>query len=479
MIADLLLLIQTSVLRVQQQPLFVSGKSRKASPVSPESSSNHDFNRNQLTVYPVKPLALLRDVVQQGENENIGKLHIAASCAKSINITGSKKNRRSLPVAVCRNCELDGSQSLKIWPRSHSMDNLQGNDERKGTENNLVYSPDEDKETTNTSNVKETEDVCDRVSCQVESVTESENGSIDLVQRAGESHLKHHEKTNLTPSSHNNLHRSSLDKMSICPTETRAQKNPSQPPPVPVKKCRERFANGLFHPSLGGSVTNAEVVSSPTTKMSQLSPDDCSRFSVQEPITPTSPRLSWLPNLPESSCIPQHAVKLEPVSARKIPCAKGMDQDVLIENKLQSEEIDLTEEPYSDKHGRCGIPESLVERYAEDLDQLEKDVASIMDQIRVRHLRKMHRMAIPSGGLTEFCRKPVSPGHIASVKDWLVSIGLPMYIQPLREAGFTTLSKVPTLSQTHLKEAGITEERHITKLLSAARLIKIISPEAV
>lgn len=46
------------------------------------------------------------------------------------------------------------------------------------------------------------------------------------------------------------------------------------------------------------------------------------------------------------------------------------------------------------QHGRCGIPEALVQRYSEDLDQPEKDVATNMDQIRVKQLRKQHRMAV-------------------------------------------------------------------------------------
>lgn len=86
---------------------------------------------------------------------------------------------------------------------------------------------------------------------------------------------------------------------------------------------------------------------------------------------------------------------------------------------------------------------------------------------------------IPSGGLTEICRKPVSPGLITSVSDWLISIGLPMYSSLLTEAGFNTLSKVPSLSQTCLQKAGITEERHISKLLAAARLFKPLDPEAI
>lgn len=48
----------------------------------------------------------------------------------------------------------------------------------------------------------------------------------------------------------------------------------------------------------------------------------------------------------------------------------------------------------SQQHGRCGIPRPLVQRYSEDLEQPVKDVASTLDQLRVRELRKQHRMAV-------------------------------------------------------------------------------------
>ncbi|KAM8947611.1 SAM and SH3 domain-containing protein 1 isoform 2-T2 [Pelodytes ibericus] len=449
-----------------------NGKSRKTSPVTPDSSSNHDFNRNQVTDYPSLPLTISRESLKTGENEKINKLHVAA--AKPTHFTGSKKDRRSLPVAVCRNCEPDGTKSLQIWPRSHSMDNLQG-------EGNLsVFTPDKERDLNNSCSMKETGAGNDRTSYNVDTLSGFNDLSIDSVQSTKASHLKTHEKVSVILSTPESSH-IPLEKVA-CTTEVRGHaKNPSQPPPVPAKKCRERFANGLLHSSLGISISHSEESCLPVPKLSPLNPTDWSVLpsAAQECSASVPQRPTWMPSLSEDSSVPQHAVKLGPVSARKISCSRGMDQDVLIENKLQAEEIDLTEEPYSDKHGRCGIPEALVERYAEDLGQLEKDVAATMDQIRVRHLRKIHRMAIPSGGLTEICRKPISPGHISSVTDWLISIGLPMYGRALTDAGVTTLSKVPTLTQTHLQGAGIKEERHITKLLSAAKLIKTISPEAV
>lgn len=35
-----------------------------------------------------------------------------------------------------------------------------------------------------------------------------------------------------------------------------------------------------------------------------------------------------------------------------------------------------------------------MQRYSEDLEQPVKDVASNMDQVRVKQLRKQHRMAV-------------------------------------------------------------------------------------
>ncbi|XP_053568085.1 LOW QUALITY PROTEIN: SAM and SH3 domain-containing protein 1 [Bombina bombina] len=424
-----------------------NGKCQKTSPVSPVDASNRDFNRNSLIEYPMQSLSVSKEVTKLEEND--GKLHVSAGCVKSVNIPESKINRRSMPIPVCRSYEKEGTPTLKIWTRSHSLVNLQGDDNEEQEDNKNVANLPKDSEKDGSKDliVKETVSAHTRLSCNYAS--KSSHGP---------------------------------QVVSVCPRETKIQtKNPSQPPPVPAKKCRERFANGLYHPPLCASVSNSEEMCFPVTKVQPLISEDCSPLAspASECSSPTSPRPPWMSNSSETSSIIQHALKLGPVSARKISSARGMDQELLIENKLQSEEIDLTEEPYSDKHGRWGIPEALIERYAEDLSQLTKEVATVMDQIRVRHLRKLHRMAIPSGGLTEICRKPICPGQISTVTDWLVSIGLPMYIRPITEAGFTELSKVPTLSKTHLLQAGIKEEKHINKLLSAARLVKMITPEVV
>ncbi|NXN18163.1 SASH1 protein, partial [Indicator maculatus] len=510
-----------------------NGKTRRTCLLPSKSASEHsfkDFSRNQLSDYPTLPLTKSIETVEQEEKERrlSSAHHALKSSGKPPAITGLK-NRRSLPVAVCRSYEtLDGPQGVDIWPRSHSLDDLQGEsntklqDASKEAGSFPQNSLDIAKKATGSALLPQSHGgssmVGDLVAKQVKGAASSQKGrakelGCSVKETAGRKpaplplkncesqpalvmHLATRTPLEIQSKSFHDLARADyapvlkggLEAEPKGTNEARMQpKNPSQPPPVPAKKCRERLSNGLYHPSMtmSGNHSNLEAPCLPVKKTSSSTPIDCHRVSVQrtpseqELSAPPSPLPPWLSELPETASVQQHVIKLGPASVRKVSCSRGMDLEVLIENKLQSEDIDLTEEPYSDKHGRCGIPEALVQRYSEDLDQPEKDVATNMDQIRVKQLRKQHRMAIPSGGLTEICRKPLSPGLITSVSDWLISIGLPMYSSLLTEAGFNTLSKVPSLSQTCLQEAGITEERHISKLLAAARLFKPLDPEAI
>ncbi|XP_039913879.1 SAM and SH3 domain-containing protein 1-like isoform X4 [Hirundo rustica] len=511
-----------------------NGKTRRTCLPPSKSASEHsfrDFSRNQLSNYPTLPLTKSIETLQPGEKESrLGCAHRALkSSVKPPAITGLKKNRRSLPVAVCRSYEtLDGPQGVDAWPRSHSLDDLQGepNTNLQDVNKKVGSFPQDSLDIAKKASGSALPPQSHGGSSKVDDVTakpgrgpaNSQKGrakelNCSVMETAGgkpavfplknceaQPALMMHHATrtpleiqskgfhDLARADYAPVLKGGLEAEQKSTNEARMQpKNPSQPPPVPAKKCRERLSNGLYHPptTASGNHSSLEAPCLPVKKTSSSTPIDCHGVPVhrtsseQEPSSPPSPLPPWLSELPETASVQQHVVKLGPASARKVSCSRGMDLEMVIENKLQSEDIDLTEEPYSDKHGRCGIPEALVQRYSEDLEQPEKDVATNMDQIRVKQLRKQHRMAIPSGGLTEICRKPVSPGLITSVSDWLISIGLPMYSSLLTEAGFNTLSKVPSLSQTCLQKAGITEERHISKLLAAARLFKPLDPEAI
>ncbi|XP_028717412.1 SAM and SH3 domain-containing protein 1 isoform X3 [Peromyscus leucopus] len=506
-----------------------NGKTQKLSVLATKSSTDSNlksFNRSQPGNYPTLPLTKSVEVRKPGEESRLGR-GLAPDTTKRCDVpcvTGVNKNRRSLPVSICRSCEtLEGPQPVESWPRSHSLDDLQGDagagkdvpsEAQEVCPQNVPEVPQKTSACTSGALPRGQGPTAEDVMLLTQSKRFSEppkmmakklDGSAvapnlgisppqcvprnleaqppvkpGLTRTSLEGHRKGHDHHPLGT-------KEGTDGEQSAP-ETRPQpRHPSQPPPVPAKKSRERLANGLhLVPSLEAPTLPLKKVS-PASPASPASPCDCP--SLREPRPPSgaepgSPSCArpppWLAELPESTSLQEHGVKLGPVLSRKVSCVRGVDLEMLIENKLQAEGIDLTEEPYSDKHGRCGIPEALVQRYAEDLDQPERDVATNMDQIRVKLLRKQHRMAIPSGGLTEICRKPLSPGCVASVSDWLISIGLPMYTNTLSDAGFSMLSQVPSLSHTCLQEAGITEERHIRKLISAARLFKLPpSPEAM
>lgn len=503
-----------------------NGKTQKPSALSTKSSTESNlksFNRSQPGNYPTLPLTKSGEVRKQGEEGRLGRglAPDTAKCCDVPCVTGLSKNRRSLPVSICRSCEtLEGPEPVESWPRSHSLDDLQGDadvgkdvptEKPETCPQNVPEVPQKVSACTSKAPPRgrdpTAEDVMfltqsKRFSDPPKTMAKKLEGSAvasnlgiappqciprnpeaqppvkpGLTRTSLEGHRKGHDHHSLGT-------KEGVDGEQSAP-ETRTQsRHPSQPPPVPAKKSRERLANGLH------LVPSPEAPILPLKKASPaspVSPSDCPSpreprsSSGTEPGSPVCTRPPpWLAELPESTSLQEHGVKLGPVLSRKVSCIRGVDLEMLTENKLQAEGIDLTEEPYSDKHGRCGIPEALVQRYAEDLDQPERDVAANMDQIRVKLLRKQHRMAIPSGGLTEICRKPLSPGCVSSVSDWLISIGLPMYTSTLSDAGFSALSQVPSLSHTCLQEAGITEERHIRKLVTAARLFKLPpSPEAM
>ncbi|KAH0622368.1 hypothetical protein JD844_024619, partial [Phrynosoma platyrhinos] len=448
-----------------------NAKSRKSCLLPSKLASEYNFKnfpRNPLVNYPSLALTKSIDALQQGEKALFHCTHqVPKSCLKPPSGTSHKKNRRSLPVGICRSCEiLEDTPSVPLWPRSHSLGDLHG---ESGT--NCVKSvgalPQSSQDLTKSSAgsggaVQMTElliaqqgkQVVDSLNGKAQELHLSANipssGTFPLFspQNCGirSSSLSHAVTWSPFENCKKSSHDLGRDDQFLVPKEgteadqistgePRTQpKSSSHPPPVPAKKSRERLANGHCH--LPSAHSCPDVPSLPAKKTVQCGSSDphaltvCRSSPEQEP----SIRPPWLSDLPDTASVQQHVLKLCP-SVRKTSCNRGLDLEMLIENKLHSEDIDLTEDPYSDK--------------------------------------------IPSGGLTEICRKPVSPGHITSITDWLVSIGLPMYASSLMAAGISDLSKVPSLSQMSLHEAGITEERHISKLLAAARLLKSFDPETV
>ncbi|XP_047429780.1 SAM and SH3 domain-containing protein 1a isoform X7 [Mugil cephalus] len=469
-----------------------NGKSRKTSRSSRSSAGL------QSPDYPTLPMTLSTEALQQNGKHQRTKFpksfFIKPLSLKGFNLLGLRKAQRRSPIPASRSCEdLDGPpQPTGPLKRSHSLGDLHW--EQKS---DLSVELKPTKEVPRSGSGSPYKGSADGSS-------PSQNGTPPMV-----SPKRRVERPPLPsqlplrspcPAAQSPNPPEPLSSSTPSPPDSSASgervirthpKKPPIPPPVPAKKSRERLANGLRHPPLS-LPSSPSPTASPTHSFNRSHPSSpVIRSSSPSLVAPALPAKS--PSTPASPCTTSSASSMGEDSGGSPPAAQPpwlsdlggkmavtrkashtkMSPDLLtlLEQRLQAEGIDLTEEPYSDKHGRFGIPQPLVQRYSEDLEQPVKDVASTMDQLRVRELRKQHRMAIPSGGLTEMGRKPLSLSNVSTVSDWLVSIGLPMYAASLAAAGVDTLSRVASLTESSAWEAGVRDERHARRLVGEARSV--------
>ncbi|XP_039980553.1 SAM and SH3 domain-containing protein 1a isoform X4 [Xiphias gladius] len=468
-----------------------NGKSRKASRASRSSAGL------QSPDYPTLPMTLSTEALQQNsknQRTKFPKSFFIKPSLKGFNLLGLRKAQRQSPIPASRSCEdLDGPpQPTGPWKRSHSLGDLhwdQTCEQKKDL--SVEFKPTEEgPKSGNSSPTKLCKDKCSPPHNGTPTVSPKGRAERPPIP----SQLPLHPPCSITQSPG---HPESLSSSTPSPPESSGErvirthpKKPPVPPPVPAKKSKERLANGLRHPPLS-LPSSPSPIPSPTHSLTRSHPSSpIIRSSSSSPNAPALPAKT--PSTPTSPCATSSASSMgeeagtppavqppwlsdlggKVAVARKVSHTKmSCDLFTLLEQRLEAEGIDLTEEPYSDKHGRCGIPQPLVQRYSEDLEQPVKDVASTMDQLRVKELRKQHRMAIPSGGLTEMCRKPLPSCNISTVSDWLISIGLPMYAPSLAAAGVDTLSRVALLTESSVWEAGVRDQRHARRLVSEARLV--------
>ncbi|XP_021174590.2 SAM and SH3 domain-containing protein 1a isoform X2 [Fundulus heteroclitus] len=468
-----------------------NGKNKKASRSSRCSAGM------QSPDYPTLPMTLSTEALQQnGKNQRskFPKSLFIKPSLKGFNLLGLRKAHRRSPIPASRSCEdLDGPpQTTGLWKRSHSLGDLHSLEQKVDLSVVVKTAKDVDKLVSSSPAKVYREER----SVRTGTPTVSPKGRADRPPIPSQLPLRSQcpafqppklpqPLSSPTPSPPD----SSVSGERIILTHP---KKPPIPPPVPAKKSRERLVNGVRHPSLS-LPSSPSPTASPTHSLNRSQPSSpLIRSSSPSPVLhpPALPAKTFSP--PPSPCATSSASSIGEESGtppaaqppwlsdlggkmsvtRKLSHTKmSPDLHTLLEQRLQAEAIDLTEEPYSDKHGRCGIPQALIQRYSEDLEQPVKDVGSTMDQLRVKELRKQHRMAIPSGGLTEMSRKPVAFGNISTVSDWLVSIGLPMYAPSLLAAGFDTLGRVALLTESSLREAGVRDERHTRRIISEARLV--------
>ncbi|MEQ2209822.1 hypothetical protein XENOCAPTIV_004496 [Xenoophorus captivus] len=406
--------------------------------------------------YPTLPMTLSTEALQQnGKNQRskFPKSFFIKPSLKGFNLLGLRKPHRRSPIPASRSCEdLDGPpQPSGLWKRSHSLGDLH-HLEQNSDLNMVVKTPKEVANPGSNSPVKVYREERSAVQKGVTAV--SPKGRSNRPPIPSQLPLR-----SQCPTAHSPKLPEPLSSPTPSPPDSSASgeriiltlpKKPPIPPPVPAKKSRERLVNGVRHPSVSlpsspspnaspthslnrsqpsspliHSTSPSPALSAPALPAKTLSPpvSPCATSSSssigEESGSPPAVQPPWLSDLGGKMAV-----------TRKLSHTKMIpDLHTLLEQQLQAESIDLTEEPYSDK--------------------------------------------IPSGGLTEMSRKPLTLGNISTVSNWLVSIGLPMYAPSLAAAGVDTLRRVALLTESTLREAGVRDERHTRRLISEARLVSV------
>ncbi|XP_053397792.1 uncharacterized protein LOC123553034 isoform X2 [Mercenaria mercenaria] len=142
-----------------------------------------------------------------------------------------------------------------------------------------------------------------------------------------------------------------------------------------------------------------------------------------------------------------------------------------VTSKLASENIDLAGEPYSNPSGACGIPPLLVQRYAEELKQDVFKTAVILDQVRMHKLSTLGRPMIPAEQLTEQSLA-TSELKIATIQEFFISIGLPMYAEAFCMKGFTSVETLSNLPVKEIQTISKADRKHLKRIIHALEWVQ-------
>lgn len=348
---------------------YFAGKSRKVSRSSRSSAGL------QSPDYPTLPMTLSTEALQQNSKNQRTKFprsFFIKPSLKGFNLLGLRKAQRQSPIPASRSCEdLDGPpQPTGPWKRSHSLGDLHWEQtyEQQKTDMGVELKP--TKEGPKSGNGSPTKVCRDEGSpCQNGTQTVSPKRWAERPPVPSQLPLN---PPCPTPQSPNYPHL--LSSPSPSPPESSGErvirthpKKPPVPPPVPAKKSKERLVNGLRHPPLS-LPSSPSPTPSPTHSLTRSHPSSpIIRSSNSSPSAPALPAKS--PNTHTSPCATSSASSMSEESgtppavqppwfsdlggkvavARKVSHSKSSDLLTLLEQRLEAEGIDLTEEPYSDK----------------------------------------------------------------------------------------------------------------------------------
>lgn len=343
----------------EEQCFHFAGKSRK-----PCRSSGSPAGL-QSPGYPTLPMSLSAEALQNNQKSQRNKCSkgfFLKPSLKGFSLRGLRKVHRRLPGPVSRSCEdLDGPpQPTRNWKRSHSLGDLSVEQRDLGVELKVCREGPESGQSSPTKISKR-------------QPPSTQNGALSPQGRGGRPAVPSQLPLLHTCRTQSSKPPELLSSPTPSPPESTGSgervirthpKKPPVPPPVPVKKSKERVANGWRQPPLSlpsspspaPSPTRSFTRSHPSSPVVRSPSPSAPALPAKNPGTPASPSAAspvssvsedsapaapppWLSDLGGKVCV-----------SRKVSHSKmSPDLLTLVEQRLEAEGIDLTEEPYSDK----------------------------------------------------------------------------------------------------------------------------------
>lgn len=346
-----------------------AGKSRKTcrSSRSPAGLQSPD--------YPTLPLTLSTEALQNNQKSQRTKVSrgfLLKPSLKGFSLRGLRKAHRGLSIPVSRSCEdLDGPpQSTRTGKRSHSLGDLRwepsGEQRDLGVEHQLSKPKLGQSSPTKTGKLE---------------LPSAQNGAASPQGRGPRPAVPSQLPLLYAGRAQSSKPPEPLSSPTPSPPESTGSgekvvrthpKKPPVPPPVPAKKSKERLANGLRHPPLSlpsspsptPSPTHSFTRSHPGSPVVRSPSPSAPALPAKSPSTPASPgAASPVPAAGEDSAPATPPPWLSDLGgkvsfSRKTSHSKmSLDLLTLVEQRLEAEGIDLTEEPYSDKVSRSSFME--------------------------------------------------------------------------------------------------------------------------
>ncbi|XP_051578175.1 SAM and SH3 domain-containing protein 1 isoform X2 [Myxocyprinus asiaticus] len=336
-----------------------NGKAKKMTLLS-RSSSGFESSHLPSPEYPTPTLHSCRSTPKTRPDLQLLPLPLQIDSMKNDNLGTSQCMFRGRPLSHSCGALDSLSTQTELWKCCSSVEELRL---QKNPEKQQPCSADELRNTPEMVS-DSTEDIPSQASSQENPVTPNESQEVGTAAQPSSAFIDSNISEDYEEVSVD-VEEGLLEDLSPC---TQRMKPPVPPKPLPLPLLKSRYAG-----------IGSQDVSINTSKPER----SISGFEVQR----TSKPLIYRP-------------------AEKAQTAKMANLETLVEEKLFSDGIDITEEPYSDKHGRYRVPFSLVQRYSEDLDKPLGDIAILIDRTRVQQLLKQHRIAIPLRGLSEICVIP-------------------------------------------------------------------------